>query len=55
MKAIRLRTEYLQNPCGIDIVTPRLFWNCEDGISQSAYRILAENEEGETKLHIRNL
>lgn len=29
MKAIRLRTEYLKNPLGIDIRKPRLMWNCE--------------------------
>ena len=41
MKAIRLRTEYLTNPIGIDIPRPRFFWNCEDGIKQTAYRIVA--------------
>lgn len=35
MKAIRLRTEYLNNPIGIDIQTPRLFWNCEGGTKQT--------------------
>ena len=43
MKAIRLRTEYLKNPIGIDILTPRLMWNCEGGITQSAYQIIAGN------------
>ena len=42
MKAIRLRTEYLNNPIGIDIEKPRLFWNCEGGITQTAYQIIAE-------------
>ncbi len=42
MKAIRLRTEYLNNPIGIDIAKPRLFWNCEGGITQTAYQIIAE-------------
>ncbi len=45
MKAINLRTEYLDRPIGIDIQIPRLFWNCEDGVSQSAYQILAVNEK----------
>jgi alpha-L-rhamnosidase len=45
MKAVNLRTEYLKNPIGIDICKPRLFWNCDHGISQKAYRIVAENEE----------
>ena len=42
MKAIRLRTEYLNNPIGIDIATPRLFWNCEGATAQTAYQIIAE-------------
>lgn len=42
MKAIRLRTEYLYNPIGIDIVKPRLFWSCEGGVTQTAYQITAE-------------
>ncbi len=42
MKAIRLRTEYLNNPIGIDIAHPRLFWNCEGGTAQTAYQIIAE-------------
>ena len=48
MKAIRLRTEYLQDPIGIDILRPRLFWNCEGGIRQTAYEITAANDAGET-------
>lgn len=46
MKAIRLRTEYLKNPIGIDICKPRLSWNCEGGIKQEAYEIQAFNEDG---------
>ena len=46
MKAVRLRTEYLKNPLGIDITPPRLFWNCEGGIKQTAYQILAETDGG---------
>lgn len=42
MKAIRLRTEYLKNPMGIDTVAPRLFWNCEGGITQTAWQITAQ-------------
>ena len=41
MKAIRLRTEYLKDPLGIDIQNPRLFWNCEGGKKQAAWRIVA--------------
>ena len=42
MKAIRLRTEYLMNPLGIDIRHPRLFWNCEGCIRQTAYQIVCD-------------
>lgn len=42
MKAIRLRTEYLKNPLGIDIWHPRLMWNCEGGVKQTAYQIISE-------------
>lgn len=44
MKAIHLRTEYLENPVGIDVIEPRLFWNCEGGKRQMAYRITARCE-----------
>ena len=44
INAIRLRTEYLKNPIGIDFVKPRLSWNCEGAEKQTAYRILAEDE-----------
>ena len=44
MKAIRLRTEYLQDPIGIDILRPRLSWNCEGGIHQTAYEIIAADD-----------
>lgn len=43
MKAIRLRPEYLKNPLGIDIQQPRLMWNCEGGMKQTAYQIVTEN------------
>lgn len=41
MRAIRLRTEYLNNPIGIDITKPRFYWNCEGGKKQTAYEIIA--------------
>lgn len=44
MNAIRLKTEYLKNPIGIDIVKPRLFWNCAEGVQQTAYRIVCRDE-----------
>ena len=43
MKAIRLRTEYLKDPLGIDIKHPRLMWNCAGGVRQTAYQIVAGN------------
>ncbi len=46
MKAINLKTEYLKNPVGIDFDHPRLMWNCEDGITQTAYQIRATAENG---------
>lgn len=46
MQAIRLRTEYLKNPLGIDIKNPRLFWNCVDGIKQVAYQVICKDEYG---------
>ena len=47
MKAIRLRTEYLKDPIGIDFVKPRLSWNCEGGKKQTAYQIYAVSDKGE--------
>ena len=45
MKAIRLRTEYLENPIGIDIRHPRLMWNCEGGSKQTAYQIVTDSRD----------
>ena len=44
MKAIHLKTEYLYQPMGIDITAPRLFWNCAGGVTQTAYRILCQDQ-----------
>ena len=46
MKAIRLKCEFLSDPVGIDIVRPRLMWNCEGGIRQTAYEIETVSGEG---------
>ncbi len=43
MKAIRLRAEYLREPLGIDIQKPRLMWNCEGGMQQTAWQIRCQN------------
>ena len=45
MKAINLKCEYLINPMGIDIQNPRLMWNCDGGITQTAYRIVTKSGE----------
>ncbi len=42
MNAIRLRTEYLENPLGVDFKHPRLMWNVEGGVKQTAYQIVTE-------------
>ena len=42
MKAVNIRTEYLKNPLGIDISSPRIMWNCDEGIKQTAYRVTAD-------------
>lgn len=47
MKAIELRTEQLENPLGIGKTRPNLFWNCEGGVRQSAWRILARRPGGQ--------
>ena len=43
MKAVNLRTEYLSDPIGIDIANPRIFWNCDGGVKQTAYQIVSEH------------
>jgi alpha-L-rhamnosidase len=40
LKAVSLRTEYLENPIGIDIYSPRFYWKLEGNSKrQSAYQI----------------
>ena len=46
MKAINLKTNYLQNPIGIDVKKPTFTWNCIDGKIQSAYQIVCKDESG---------
>lgn len=41
MKAINLKTEYLENPVSIDVKEPSLSWNCSGGKKQTAYEIIA--------------
>ncbi len=42
MRAGRLRCEYLIDPIGIDIPRPRLMWNCEGGVTQTAWQIVTD-------------
>ena len=42
MKAVHLQTEYLTEPLGLGLASPRFYWNCEGGISQSAYQIVVK-------------
>lgn len=46
MQAIRLKTEHLQNPIGVDFTVPRLFWNCDGGQKQTAYQVIAASDTG---------
>ena len=46
MNAIRLKTEHLFDPIGADFSAPRLYWNCEGGVKQTAYQILAVDDAG---------
>ena len=46
MRAIRLKTEHLFDPVGVDLTAPRLYWNCEGGSKQTAYQIIAADDSG---------
>lgn len=46
MKILNLKCEYLTNPMGIDITTPRLFWNLEGLVKQTAYQIVCTDFDG---------
>ena len=48
MNAVCLKTEYLNDPLGIDITAPRLLWNCEGGVTQTAYQVICRDENGNT-------
>ncbi len=43
MIAINLKTEHLTDPLGIEILYPRLTWNCKGGVNQTAYRIICRD------------
>ena len=44
MKAVHLQTEKLTSPLGIGSPAPRFSWICEDGVTQTAYRIACKRE-----------
>lgn len=46
MQAIRLKTEHLFEPMGVDFTAPRLYWNCDGGKKQTAYQIVAADDGG---------
>lgn len=46
MQAIRLKTEHLFEPVGVDFTAPWLFWNCSGGREQTAYQIVAHDDDG---------
>ena len=50
MKAINILTDHLKNPMGLENRKPRISWNCDEGISQSAYAYVIE-VNGEEKYH----
>ena len=42
MKACNIHTEYLRDPVGIDVQKPRILWNCDGGVRQTAYQIVSD-------------
>lgn len=42
MKATNIKIDNLKNPLGLENNKPRVTWNCEDGIKQSAYSYSVE-------------
>lgn len=46
MKAIKLKTEHMINPIGIQTANPTFSWVCDGGVSQTAYQILARSGGG---------
>ena len=40
MRATHLQVEYLTEPLGLGNPKPRFYWNCEGGVTQTAYQII---------------
>ena len=47
MEATRLKTEYLYDPLGLGCRHPRFFWNCENGLTQTAYELYMTTDNSE--------
>lgn len=47
MEAIKLRTDYLDNPTGLGNTEPEFYWNCEGGMIQTAYHLIVKKALGE--------
>lgn len=47
MRAVRLRVSDMAYAVGIDVSHPRFSWNCEGGITQIAFRVVAAGEKGD--------
>jgi len=48
LRVVQLKTEYVENPLGLDERKPRLFWRLESerrGAAQSAYRVLVASSK----------
>ncbi|MBQ9611813.1 MAG: family 78 glycoside hydrolase catalytic domain [Lachnospiraceae bacterium] len=45
--AVRLKTEYLNDPMGIDVAEPFISWNAEGALRQSAFQLRASVDEGD--------
>ena len=43
MRAVRLKVNDRTDPLGIDDRSIRFTWNCEGGMTQTAYQIVTEN------------
>lgn len=46
MKAIKLKTQHLTNPLGIQTGNPILSWTCAGGVTQTAYQVIARSDGG---------
>lgn len=50
IRAVDLRTEYMNNPVGLDIISPRLSWTAFGGKKQTSYALRVRVDGGEPKL-----